>query len=120
MALDATEHVQHDLLQAAVVPARRQGVHQQGEVVPLLEVLILLLQHVLEDLLGHHRPLPLVAQAEVGVQVQQVSALPQQGGAKSMDGGDLGLIDQGGLAAQVAVVGVLGQTLGQFLRDAAP
>ena len=67
MALDTAKHIQHDLLQTAVIPARRQGIHQQGEVVSLLEVLILLLEHVLEDLGGHHRPLPLVAQAEVGV-----------------------------------------------------
>ena len=67
MALDAAKYVQHDLLQTAVVPACRQGIHQESEVVPLLEVLILLLQHVLEDLGGHHRPLPLVTQAEVRV-----------------------------------------------------
>ena len=67
VALDTAKHIQHDLLQTAVISARRQGIHQQGEVVSLLEVLILLLQHVLEDLGGHHRPLPLIAQAEVGV-----------------------------------------------------
>ena len=67
MALDAAKHVQRDLLQAAVIPASRQGIHQESEVVSLLEVLILLLQHVLEDLGGHHRPLPLVTQAEVSV-----------------------------------------------------
>ena len=67
VALDAAKYVQHDLLQAAVVPACRQGVHQQSEVVPLLEVLILLLQHVLENLGGRHRSLPLITQAEVGV-----------------------------------------------------
>ena len=49
-----------------------------------------------------------------------MAALPQQGGTEGVDGGDLCLIDQGGLTAQVAVIGVLGQTLGQLLGDAAP
>ena len=120
VALDAAKYIQHNLLQAAVVPACRQGVHQQREVVSLLEVLILLLQHVLEHLGGHHRPLSLIAQAEVGVQVQQVASLPQQGGTEGVDGGDLCLIDQSGLSAEMAVVGVLGQTLGQLLGDAPP
>ena len=49
-----------------------------------------------------------------------MAALPQQGGTEGVDGGDLCLIDQSGLAAQVAVIGILGQTLGQLLGDAPP
>ena len=49
-----------------------------------------------------------------------MATLPQQGGTEGVDGGDLCLIDQSGLSAEMAVIGVLGQALGQFLGDAPP
>ena len=64
--------------------------------------------------------LPLVAQAEVRVQIQQVAALTEEGGAEGVDGGDLCLIDQSGLTAEVPVVGRLRQPGGQFLGNAGP
>ena len=64
--------------------------------------------------------LPLVAQAEIRVQVQQVAVLPEEGGTEGVDGGNLRLVDQGGLAAEVAVVGGLRQPVRQLLGDAPP
>ena len=120
MALDPPKHIQHDLGQAAVIPSGGEGIHQKGEVPLRINVPVLLLQHVLQHLGHHHMALPLVAQAEVRVQIQQVPALPEEGGAEGVDGGDLSLIDQGGLPAEVPVVGSLRQPGGQLLGDAGP
>ena len=118
VALDAAEHVQHDLGQAAVVPPGGQGVHQDGKGAVRLDSLVLLLQHVLQHLGHEHLCLPLVAQPEVRVQVQPVALLPQEGGAEGVDGGDLGPVHQGGLPPQVPVPWVLRQAGGELLGDA--
>ena len=112
--------VQHDLHEPAVVPPGGHGVHQPGEVAPLGDVLIAPIQHIVEGAEHEDARLPLVAQAEVRIQLQQVAALPQKLGAEGVDGGDLGLIDQGGLPPQVGVGGALRQPGGQLLHDAAP
>ena len=79
VALDAAEHVQHDLGQAAVVPPGGQGVHQDGKGAVRLDPLILRLQHVLQHLCHEHLGLPLVAQPEVRVQVQRGGPPPAGG-----------------------------------------
>ena len=112
--------VQHDLHEPAVVPPGGHGVHQPGEITPLGDVLIAPVQHIVEGAEHEDARLPLVAQAEVRIQLQQVAALPQKLGAEGVDGGDLGLIDQGGLPPQVGVGGALRQPGGQLLHDAAP
>ena len=119
MALHLAEDIHHNLGQTAVVPAGGQGVHQQGKRAVLCQVLIPAVQQLLQHLGHEDAALPLVAQAEVRVQVQQVAALPKQGGAEGVDGGNLRLVDQGGLAAEVAVVGRLSQPVGQLLSNAA-
>ena len=120
MALHPSGDVQHDLGQTAVVPPGGQGVHQPGEGPLGVHALIPAVQGLLQHPGHQHLGLPLVAQAEVRVQVQQVAALPQQGGAEGVDGGDLGLVDQGGLPPQVPVVGPLRQPVGQLLGDTGP
>ena len=104
VALDPPKHIQHDLGQAAVVPSGGEGVHQKGKVPLWVDALVLLLQHILQHLGHHHMALPLVAQAEVRVQIQQVPALPKEGCTEGVNGGDLRLIDQGGLPAEVPVI----------------
>ena len=120
MALDPPKHIQHDLGQAAVVPSGGEGVHQKGKVPLWVDALVLLLQHILQHLGHHHMALPLVAQAEVRVQIQQVPALPKEGCTEGVNGGDLRLIDQGGLPAEVPVIGGLRQPGRQLLGDAGP
>ncbi len=120
VGLHPAPDVQDDLHQPGVVPPGGHGVHQLGEVAARHDVLIAPLQHVVEGPEHEDARLPLVAQAEVRVQVQQVAALPQQLGAKGVDRGDLGFVNQSRLTAQMGVGGVLRQPGGQLLHDAAP
>ena len=120
MALDLVEHGGGNLGQTAVVPPGGEGVHQLGEGAVFLQILIAVVQHLLQRLGQEDPPLPLVAQPEVRVQVQQVAVLLEQRLAEGVDSGYLGPVDQGGLAAEVAVVGVLRQPVGQLLGNAAP
>ena len=46
-----------------------------------------------------------------------MAALPQQLGAEGVDSGDLGLVHQGRLAAQVGVSRAPGEPVGQFLHN---
>ena len=85
MALDPAPDVQDDLHQAAVVPARRHGVHQKGEVVPLLQGLIPPLQHIRQRVQHEKARLALVQQTKIRIQVQQMSLLPQKLCAEGMD-----------------------------------
>ena len=120
MGLHPAPDVQDDLHEPGVVPPGGHGVHQPGEVAVRRDVLIALLQHVVEGAEHEDARLPLVAQPEVRVQVQQVAALPQQLGAEGVNRGDLGLVNQSRLTAQVGVGGPLRQPGGQLLHDAAP
>ena len=120
MGLHPAPDIQDDLHQPGVVPPGGHGVHQLGKVAARHDVLIAPLQHVVEGPEHEDARLPLVAQAEVRIQVQQVAALPQQLGAKGVDRGDLCLVNQSRLTAQMGVGGVLRQPGGQLLHDAAP
>ena len=120
VALHLDEDPLRYLGQAAVVPAGGEGVHQDGEGTALGQPLIPRIQHLLQHLGHEDTALPLVAQTEVRVQVQQVAALPEESGAEGVDRGDLRLIHQGGLAAEMAVVGGHGQPVGQLLGDPPP
>ncbi|MPN15519.1 hypothetical protein SDC9_162853 [bioreactor metagenome] len=119
MALDAAEHIQGNFHQAAVVPPGGHGVHQTGKVSARLQLLIALFQHLRKCPVHEHRRLPLVAQAKVGGQIQQMPALPQKGGAEGVDGGNARLVDPDGLTAQVGVSGLLGQPCAQSVGDSA-
>ena len=118
VGLDLAVDVQSDLHQPAVVPPGGQGVHQQCEIRVLPDGLIPPFQQVVHGPESQHPRLPLVAEAEVRLQVQQVAALPQELGAEGVDGGNLGLVDQGGLPPQMAVAGLFRQPGGQLVHDA--
>ena len=120
VALDAAEHVQHDLLQAAVVPPGGHGVHQGGKVPLRVQILVLAVQGLPQHPGHQDRALPLVAQPKVRVQPDLVAALPQQSGTEGVHRGDLGLVDQRGLPPQVPVVGPLRQPVGQLLSNPGP
>ena len=114
------KNIHGNLRQTAVIPSGGQSIRQQREGAVLGQVLVPPVKHILQHLLHQNLPLPFVTQAKIRVQIQQMPALPEQGGTEGMDGGDLRPIDQGRLAAQVAVVGILCQPVGEFLGDPPP
>ena len=118
MGLDPAPDVQHDLHEAAVIPPGGHGIHQPGKIAALGQALVALLQHVVEGAQHQHPRLPLVAELEIRVQVDGMAALPQKLGAEGVDGGDIRLVDQRGLAAQAAVGGSLCQPGGELLHNA--
>ncbi len=120
MALDPASHIQHDVHQAAVIPSGGHGVHQKGKVIPRRDGLISLVQHLVEGFPHQDRSLVFIAEAEVVVQIQPVAFLPQELGAESVDGGDLGLIDQGRLPPKRSVSGTPDLPVAEFRHDPSP
>ena len=124
VALDLSVEIQHQVLQAAVVPAEAEGVRQLGPAggQPGVE----LLQHPRQDPPPQEGGLPLVQHPEVRRQppvpaeVQQMDVLPDQGGTEGVDGLDVRLVDQRQLALEVPVPGAVGHPGGQLPGDPLP
>ena len=120
MALHLSIDIQGNPDQTAVVPPGGHRVQKPGEIPLRLYRLIPLFQHIVHGLEHQHSRLALVTEPEIGVQIQQVPALPEELGAERMDGRDLRLIDQRGLPPQMAVPRALCKAGRQFLHDPSP
>ena len=106
MALDPAKNIQNDLFQRGVIPSRRHGIHQRGKFSRFIQIFIAAVQKVAQHPGHQHMAFSLVAQAKITVQAQFMAALPQNGRAQSVNGGDMCLMHQRDLAAQMGITGL--------------
>ncbi|MPM56194.1 hypothetical protein SDC9_102996 [bioreactor metagenome] len=120
VALNLFVDIQRDVHETAVVPARRHGIHQQGKILLMVQVFVTFLHYFVQDTAHEYACFRLVAQAEVGREVQKMPALPQKAAAEGVDGGNLRFVHQCGLTAQMAISRLLGKPPGKGGGNAAP
>ena len=124
VALELFVDLQHQLRQAAVVPARPQRIRQLGPAV--VQPAVKVLQHLTQHPPAHQMGVALVQHPEVRRQCpavllpgQQVGILPQQRRTKGIHRLDIRLVDPQELTAQVSVSRRLGQALAKLGCDLA-
>ena len=96
---------QDDLLQLPVAFSRRIALREGKET--LFFLLILFLQELLQHIPLQQLQLPLFADAEGGIQVNDMEILPDHRETEAVDSRDRSAVDQGGLLPQMLVEGIL-------------
>ena len=110
--------VQDMLLQDALPPPGTEKLHAVAE--GLAAGGVGSLYQLLQGLPLHQPYLPLVGDAEGRVQADFVKMVPQQEQAEAVDGGNLGIVQERGLALDVGRVRPLREPLRDARRDALP
>ena len=124
MALQLAVQLQHQLLQAAVVPTETESVRQCSAAGRQISVKFL--QHPGQHPSAQEHCFTLIQHAEIrcqsplSLQFQQMDILPQKSSTEGIDGLDIRLIDQQQLSLEMAVIGIFRNAGRQFLRNAPP
>ncbi len=124
VALDLAVQLQHQILQAAVVPPKAKAVRQLG--LSRRHTGIEALQHAGQNPLPQQLRFPLVQHTEIRCQsallpqIQQVNILTQQSGTERINGLDVRLVHQQQLPLEMAVPRVLRHAASQLLSNALP
>ena len=117
VALGRGVDIQNQRRNSPVVASRAKSVHKQTQGLVALDLRIPFLQKLCGDLLPQRRCFCLLQHPKIRRHVQLIGEFPDQIGAESVYGGDLGHIDSALLFLQVAVVRVQRQSGRQLPRD---
>ena len=120
MALHTGVQRQNQALQPGVVPPGAYGIRQQPERGVLVNGFIPLFQYLGQAGLFQLVHAVLLRNFEIRAQPQTQTMLPNQIGAESVNGADLGVTHQRILTAERRITRVPGHLLGDFIQNSAP
>ena len=119
MALHLAVQLQNQIGEGFVVAPLAHGIGEKAKIRVVLNPVVAVLQHPVEAGGLHGIGPLLVEDLEVRRQPRRLAVFPKEIRAEAVDGADLRTADQGALAAQTGITGIVRKTARQLLHDPA-